>query len=366
MAVRYQDYDSPTSRFTHDPPNLMTPIGPKKEVLVRDTRNWNYVVRSGLAGGLAGCAAKTVIAPLDRVKILFQSSNPAFEKYAGTWLGFFRAGREIRKQSGVLGLFQGHSATLLRIFPYAAIKFVAYEQIKTLLMPTRASETSAKQFIAGSLAGITSVFFTYPLDITRVRMAYEVREKGERPSFLRMVRRIYNEPAASRGNAFPYSILNFYRGFLPSIAGMIPYAGVSFWTHHVFTDFCRYNPYISKYAVIPPDFDPNSPNLTQHQRARLDRPALRTWAELVCGGLAGACAQTSSYPLEVVRRRMQVAGVMHPEMFAGFFATCADIFRKRGWKGFFVGLSIGYLKVTPMVAVSFAVYERMKTVLHID
>ena len=47
----------------------------------------------------------------------------------GTWSGALRAGTRIYKDSGVLGLFQGHSATLLRIFPYAAIKFMAYDQV---------------------------------------------------------------------------------------------------------------------------------------------------------------------------------------------------------------------------------------------
>jgi hypothetical protein len=47
----------------------------------------------------------------------------------GTWSGAFRAGTQIYKESGVLGLFQGHSATLLRIFPYAAVKFMAYDQV---------------------------------------------------------------------------------------------------------------------------------------------------------------------------------------------------------------------------------------------
>lgn len=108
--------------------------------------------------------AKTVIAPMDRVKILFQARNPIFEKYAGmyacmhfwldlchmkstnvelklyrctagTWTGVFKAGRDIVKHNGVAGLFQGHSVTLLRIFPYAAIKFVAYEQFKTVSLP---------------------------------------------------------------------------------------------------------------------------------------------------------------------------------------------------------------------------------------
>lgn len=47
----------------------------------------------------------------------------------GTWSGAFRAGSQIYRENGVRGLFQGHSATLLRIFPYAAIKFMAYEHV---------------------------------------------------------------------------------------------------------------------------------------------------------------------------------------------------------------------------------------------
>ena len=47
----------------------------------------------------------------------------------GSWSGAFRAGLEIYRDGGLRGLFQGHSATLLRVFPYAAIKFMAYDQV---------------------------------------------------------------------------------------------------------------------------------------------------------------------------------------------------------------------------------------------
>lgn len=80
-------------------------------------QSFHYIVRSGLAGGIAGCVAKTVVAPLDRVKILFQASNPDYQKYAGSWSGAFRAAGHIYKENGARGLLQGHSATLLRIFP---------------------------------------------------------------------------------------------------------------------------------------------------------------------------------------------------------------------------------------------------------
>lgn len=45
-------------------------------------------------------------------------------------MGLLQATKVIWKQQGPIGLFQGHSATLLRIFPYAAIKFMAYERLE--------------------------------------------------------------------------------------------------------------------------------------------------------------------------------------------------------------------------------------------
>ncbi|KAI9315350.1 mitochondrial carrier domain-containing protein [Dichotomocladium elegans] len=282
---------------------------------------------------------------------------------SGTFSGVFKAGRDIVKNAGVAGLFQGHSVTLIRIFPYASIKFVAYEQYRALLMPTKRDETAAKQFVAGSLAGVTSVLFTYPLDLLRVRMAYEIKQPGKtRPGLLSTCIQVYNEPAAARG----MNIANFYRGFMPTVAGMIPYAGVSFWTYHLVTRLSRHHPVISKHTVAPIDFDPTSPNLTPEQQRLLEKPKLHTWAELMCGGVAGMVAQTSSYPLEVIRRRMQVGGLLNPEMFVSLGDTVRDIYRVKGLKGFYVGLSIGYLKVIPMGAVSFAVYDRMKRVLDID
>ncbi len=93
------------------------------------------------AADAAGKQAKTVVAPLDRVKILFQASNPQFAKYSGSWTGVAKAMREIYSQDGPLGLFRGHSATLLRVFPYAAIKFLAYEQIRSVVIPRTQHET---------------------------------------------------------------------------------------------------------------------------------------------------------------------------------------------------------------------------------
>ncbi|KAF9528485.1 mitochondrial carrier domain-containing protein [Crepidotus variabilis] len=320
----------------------------------KDQQSLHYIVRSGLAGGIAGCVAKTVVAPLDRVKILFQASNPDFQKYAGSWRGAFLAGSEIYSRSGLLGLFQGHSATLYRVFPYAAIKFMAYDQFHHALMPTREHETNTRRFMAGAFSGVASVFCTYPLEVIRVRMAFHTRNLNTstatpiRPSFTYAARFIYREGAAysetstsitkSLLDRFP--ILKFYRGFVVTVIGMVPYAGVSFLS----------------WGYLRSRFLP--PSKVGHRKAT-------PMADLAIGAISGAVGQTASYPLEVVRRRMQVGGITRPDRWIKGTETVRTIYQSSGWRGFFVGLSLGYLKVVPMTAVSFAVWQGCKRLLDV-
>lgn len=344
-----------------------------------DKQSWSYVLRSGLAGGLAGCAAKTAVGPLDRVKILFQASNPQFAKYTGHWFGVVKAMRDIHSAEGSRGLFRGHSATLLRIFPYAGIKFLAYEQIRAVVIKDRTQETPTRRFLSGSLAGTISVCFTYPLEVIRVRLAFETKAHS-RASLIDICKTIYNEhapaprprqstssssaaaaitnPLANINNTLakpPPStgLSNFFRGFTPTLWGMLPYAGSSFLTHDTAGDLMRH-PTLAPYTLLP-----ETPS--QRSQRPPDKPApLRYWAELFTGGFAGFVSQTLSYPLEVVRRRMQVGGVVGDGHRLGMGEVAGRIWRERGFRGFFVGLGIGYVKVVPMVAVSFYVYERAK------
>ncbi|KAJ8472341.1 hypothetical protein ONZ51_g8576 [Trametes cubensis] len=294
----------------------------------QDRQSLHYIVRSGLAGGIAGCVAKTVVAPLDRVKILFQASNPDFQKYAGSWSGTFRAVAQIYGENGIRGLLQGHSATLLRIFPYAAIKFMAYDQLEGLLMPTRESQTNLRRFTAGALSGMTSVFFTYPLELIRAHIPSIPPASSSTPSAGTNQTSIFTR--------FP--ILKFYRGFIVTITGIIPYAGTSF----LAWGFLRSR-------LLPP-----STSGFKHPTPI---------ADLCIGAVSGALAQTVSYPFEVVRRRMQVGGITRPDRWLRWDETVRAIWSTRGWRGFYVGLSIGYLKVVPMTAVSYAVWQWERRIL---
>lgn len=204
-------------------------------------------------------------------------------------------------------------------------------------MPTPDLESSARFFAAGAFAGVSSVFFTYPLELIRVRLAYETHHAAmQRVSLAHTIRVIYREgsPAVTSGEASVparrpgiferWPALKFYRGFSVSVLGMIPYAGTSFVVYGRLRRLAH--------AHIP----------------RADRH--RTLVDLAAGAAAGACSQTASYPFEVIRRRMQVGGLLRPDRMIGLGETVAAIYAKSGWRGFFVGLSIGYLKIVPMTA----------------
>ncbi|XP_068403788.1 solute carrier family 25 member 16 isoform X2 [Eschrichtius robustus] len=240
-----------------------------------------YWLRSFLAGGIAGCCAKTTVAPLDRVKVLLQAHNHHYKH-----LGVFSALRAVPQKEGYLGLYKGNGAMMIRIFPYGAIQFMAFEHYKTLITTKLGVSGHVHRLMAGSMAGMTAVICTYPLDMVRVRLAFQVKGEHTYTGIIHAFKTIY----AKEGG-----FLGFYRGLMPTILGMAPYAGVSFFT----------------FGTLKSVGLSHAPTLLG--RPSSDNPnvlVLKTHINLLCGGVAGAIAQTISYPFDVTRRRMQLGTVL--------------------------------------------------------
>ncbi|KAI3487231.1 hypothetical protein L1887_48815 [Cichorium endivia] len=264
------------------------------------------------------------------------------------------------------------------------------------------SETSGRLFLAGSASGVLSVFLTYPLELIRVRLAFETKRKRQKGGVRRIIRMIYSEgateapfssdarrraarmaqtaqqanlstaatsaSASALGSALratdpnvpsaavpagnrllaQYPVLKFYRGFSVTVMGMIPYAGTSF----LVFGRCK--------TMLQDLFPPSEPAAdVPGSRRRWFWPS-KTVVDLSAGALAGALSQTAAYPFEVIRRRQQVGGIIRPGAMLGMGETAAWIYKTSGWRGFYVGLSIGFLKVVPMTSISFAVWLGMK------
>ena len=247
--------------------------------------------------------------------------------------GVFGAVRHIYLTSGIKGLFRGHSATLARIFPYAAINFAAFERFKQIL---NAEGCAWRKLIAGSMAGTVAVSVTYPFDIIRARIAYQLTHNPSTSStfFEQVIHRLSEE-----GKTFSFGRLaGFYQGFIPTILGIIPYAGVSFFT-----------------------FESTKQWIKRFRR----KNSLSSGETFVSGLFAGACGQTVAYPLDVLRRRMQLFRITehlpHTHYSSGMIHAIKSILNTHGFtRGIFAGLSINYLKVAPASGISFLVYETLK------
>jgi len=277
-------------------------------------------LQSLLAGAAAGAAAKTVIAPGDRVKILYQVNRD--RKF--TWLSAYRSMATIAHETGPLGLWRGHGATLLRVVPYAALTYFSFERYEHLFQHyAGAASTAGSRFACGAAAGATATALTYPLDLLRARHAAHWGVSRPDVSYAAAIQRI----VASEG------ALALFNGLKPTLLGIVPYAGISFSLFHTL-----------KAHVV-------------QRRADLhDEREIDAATRLVLGGFAGLVAQSATYPLDIVRRRMQV----HQPPYRSIAAALTDIVRNEGWRTLYKGLSMNWIKGPISVAISFNVNDYIK------
>ena len=179
---------------------------------------------------------------------------------------------------------------MVRIFPYAAMQFTSFEIYKKLLSNIFDPKSNVDKFVAGSMAGVTAVCITYPLDTIRARLAYQITGEHIYTGIVHTAQSIFHQEGGLRA---------LYRGFVPTIIGMIPYAGLSFYCFETLKFFCM--KYWPTYTTRPCPY--NTGGLV-----------LLIPAKLLCGACAGAVAQSVSYPFDVSRRRMQLA-MMDPKTY---------------------------------------------------
>eukprot|EP01041_Mallomonas_annulata_P002421 gene2421-4700_t len=136
-------------------------------------------VKDLVAGGLSGIIAKTATAPVERVKLILQTQYgnyniPLEMRYKGPINCLIR----VTKEQGIVSLWRGNFASVLRYFPNQAINFASKDKYKNFFL----SNVSKKDFwrfclgnlAAGGCAGATALLCTHPLDVVRTRLATDL------------------------------------------------------------------------------------------------------------------------------------------------------------------------------------------------
>lgn len=116
------------------------------------------------------------------------------------------------------------------------VRFTRRKQYLSTVIPanTRFIPTHADKFIAGAGAGLTAVALTYPLDTIRARLAFQVSGEHRYRGIAHAATSIYRNEGGWRA---------LYRGFVPTLFGMVPYAGFSFFCFENVKSLCmQYSP----------------------------------------------------------------------------------------------------------------------------
>ena len=274
-----------------------------------------------LAGAIAGAVSRTATAPLDRLKVLLQSGATAATSIRKGLVGIYREG-------GYLAFYRGNGANIIKIAPETATKFLAFDKIKHAMSHDPERSTFVERFVAGSCAGVLSQTIVYPLEITKTRLA--VAPYGHYHGVVDCLKQVIKVDG----------LAGLSRGLLPSVLGIIPYAGV---------DLAVYSSLKDWYVRLNPGSSPTVPIL------------------LACGAISSTTGQLVAYPFQLVRTKLQSQGVSRGHTGSGLLPTYSgmfDCFKKvvatDGFFGLYRGLSSNFAKAIPAISISYAVYETME------
>jgi hypothetical protein len=319
------------------------------------------------------------VAPLERCKILYQTGRLHHT-------GILPTMKSIVDHEGAKGLFKGNGASTLRIIPYSAIHFGLYEHYRRHFVKMRYGHEDDVQvpihispiidLLAGSASGATAVLITYPLDFVRTRLAY-ISEAGSIPvekDATHSTRTVMEQALQSKNslNRVRHETIRtvlqdslrreglrgLYHGIGPSMYGILPYAGLKFFVYQHLKQLYWIHGDSRDLTVMDPH---------DAKQQRLSVPIMLSF-----GAIAGLVAQTATYPVDVVRRRMQVEGLKimegsHQDILPRSTpAALLRIAQLEGWGALFSGLSINYMKVIPSTAIGFTLYDFLKSYLFLS
>ena len=260
-----------------------------------------------MIGGVSAAVSKTLVAPIERVKLLLQVQDAnkkmaADQRYNGIGDCF----RRVLAEQGVGAFWRGNLANVIRYFPTQALNFACKDFYKKYLNQYHPKKEPVKFFFgncaSGGAAGATSLCFVYPLDFARTRLAADVGSGKDR-EFTGLVDCLV-KMGKSDG---PQGL---YRGFGISVVGIIAYRASYF------------GMFDTGKSILFPDAKKSN--------------FFATWA---FAQVVTVSAGVVSYPLDTVRRRLMMqSGLPEAElMYRGTTDCFVKIYQQEGAKAFFKG-----------------------------
>jgi len=266
-------------------------------------------------GGLASAGAACCTHPLDLIKVQLQT------KKDGNIGAVKQAGIIIRSE-GVLALYNGLSASLVRQLTYSTTRFAIYEVAKQSVSPNGEPIPFTSRLCMAAVAGACGGFVGTPGDMTNVRMQNDMKlPVDQRRNYKHAIdgmTRVYKEEGLKK--LFSGADWATGRAILMTIGQLCFYDQI-------------------KQTLLATDYF--SDNLVTHFSASLG---------------AGAIATTMTQPLDVLKTRSMNAK-------PGEFASSLDVFKvtlKEGPMAFYKGYIPAFVRLGPQTILTFVFFEQLR------
>ncbi|XP_024019303.1 adenine nucleotide transporter BT1, chloroplastic/mitochondrial-like [Morus notabilis] len=277
----------------------------------------NDSLRRLMSGGIAGAVSRSAVAPLETIKthlMVGSCGQSAAEVF-----------QSIMKTEGWKGLYRGNLVNVIRVAPNKAIELFAYDTVKKYLTPKLGENNKIlvpASLIAGAVAGFSSTFCTYPLELLKTRLTVQ---RGVYKNSLHALMKIAGEEGAAE----------LYRGLIPSLIGVIPYAATNYFAYDT---------------------------LRKAYKKAFNQDEIGNVTTLLMGSAAAVVSSCATFPLEVARKQIQ-AGAFSGRQYKNMLHALVSILEREGIPGLYRGLGPSCMKLVPAAGISFMCYEACKRVM---
>ncbi|CAD8127855.1 unnamed protein product [Paramecium sonneborni] len=274
--------------------------------------------------------SKTATAPLERIKLILQVSPilKCEDKIDKTWSGI----KQIYKTQGLYSFWRGNSLNVIKTIPNSAIRFTVYDKLKQYVFENGQNENYIRQFtnrlMLGFSTGLLNQIINYPLEVLRIKLTVDMSHFNK----ARMYSGIFD---CLKKTLKTQGFCALYQGFVISSCVTIPYLGISFVAHDQLKD------------LIP-----------------LQNNSDQIWIQLSqfigIGSLSTIIATALTYPIDTIRRRIQINGSLGVQRAYISFSDCVKKMRKEGLLSYYRGYWISLIRIIPAASIQFACFDYLK------
>lgn len=286
------------------------------------------------SGAMTGFLCRALVQPLDVIKIRFQLQVEPIThdcdraKYRSVAHIF----RLMVREEGYRSLWKGLFASQLISVVYTPIQFSAFYALTEYSVKRLhyRHDSPLMHLTCGGLAGMMAITAAHPFDTLRTRLVGQ----GE-PKLYRSPYHAFRVILATEG------LSGLYRGLIPNVLLVGPQAAATFFGYEICKQLLN--------DLFPPINDGDEDSVIKN---------------LTAGAIAGTFAKSLIYPLDSIKKRLQVQGFEEARTkfgsvrkYGGTIDCMIKIAREETLFGLFKGFIPSLYKAAAVTALNFAIFE---------